>query len=87
MTKYSVEIKQSAQKELDALDDSQFARVDRKILALSDNPRPGGSRKLQGYKDAWRIRVGDYRVIYIIDDTRKTVVVTRIAHRKEAYGR
>ena len=64
-----------------------FARVDRKILALSASPRPTGYKKLKGYKDVWRIRVADYRVIYIIDDAGKMIVITRITHRKEAYER
>jgi mRNA interferase RelE/StbE len=50
MLKYSLEIKQSAQKELDALDDALFTRIDRKILALADNPRPAGCKKLKGTK-------------------------------------
>ncbi len=85
MVKYSLEIKQSAQKELDALDDALFTRVDRKILALAENPRPSGCKKLKGYKDQWRVRVGDWRVLYIIDDAAKLVTITRIAHRREAY--
>ncbi len=85
MSKYSVEIKPSAQKELDALDDPLFARIDRKILALSDNPRPTGCKKLRGYRDLWRIRAGDRRVVYIIDDDAKIVTVTRIAHRRDVY--
>lgn len=85
MANYSLEIKQSAQKELDALDDALFNRIDRKILALSDNPRPAGCKKLKGYKDQWRVRVGDYRVIYVIDDTTRTVSLTRVAHRREVY--
>ena len=85
MANYSVEIKQSAQRELDALDDSLFARIDRKILALSDNPRPSGCKKLRGYRDLWRIRVGDWRVVYMIDDAAKTVSVMRIAHRRHVY--
>ncbi len=85
MVKYSLEIKQSAQKELDVLDDAVFTRIDRKILALADNPRPAGCKKLKGYKDQWRVRVGDRRVMYIIDDAAKLVSVTRIAHRREVY--
>jgi mRNA interferase RelE/StbE len=63
VVKYSLEIVHSAQKELDALDDPLFARIDRKILALADDPRPVGSKKLKGYKDSWRIGVGDWRVV------------------------
>ena len=85
MVKYSLEIKQSAQKELDALDETLFTRIDRKILALADNPRPAGCKKLRGYKDQWRIRVGDWRVVYIIDGAAKLITVTRIAHRREVY--
>jgi len=84
--RYSLEIAESAQKELDALDDPLFSRVDRKILALVASPRPVGCKKLKGYKDHWRIRIGDHRVIYIIDDGAKAVRVTRIAHRREVYG-
>jgi mRNA interferase RelE/StbE len=85
VVKYSLEIKLSAQKELDALADDLFTRIDRKILALANNPRPAGCKKLKGYKDQWRIRVGDWRVVYIISDATKVVSVTRIAHRREVY--
>jgi mRNA interferase RelE/StbE len=85
VAEYSLEIKQSAQKELDALDDALFSRIDRRILALAGNPRPAGCKKLKGYKDQWRVRAGDWRVIYIIDDAAKLVSVTRIAHRREVY--
>lgn len=85
MGKYSLEIKPSAAQELDALDHALFARIDRKIRALAEDPRPQGCKKLRGYKDQWRIRVGDWRVVYIIDDEAKRVSVTRVAHRREVY--
>jgi mRNA interferase RelE/StbE len=85
VVKYSLEIKQSAQKELDALDDTLFTRIDRKILALAGSPRTAGCKKLKGYKNHWRIRVGEWRVVYIIDDSAKLVNVTRVAHRREVY--
>jgi mRNA interferase RelE/StbE len=85
VAKYSLEIKASAQRELDALDETLFGRIDRRILTLAENPRPARCKKLQGYKDQWRIRVGDWRVLYIIDDARKLVSITRIAHRREVY--
>jgi mRNA interferase RelE/StbE len=85
VARYSLEIKQSAQKELNALDDALFTRIDRKILVLADNPRPAGCKKLRGYKDQWRLRAGDWRVVYIVDDAAKLVTITRIAHRREVY--
>ncbi len=85
MAKYALQIKQSAQRELDALDDALFGRIDRKILALADTPRPVGCKKLKGHRDQWRVRIGDWRVVYIIDDLDQVVNVTRIAHRREVY--
>ena len=85
MVRYTLEIKPSAQKELDALDDTVFKRIDRKILALADNPRPTGCKKLKGFKDQWRIRIGDWRVLYIIGAETKTVTVMHVAHRREVY--
>jgi mRNA interferase RelE/StbE len=82
---YRVELKPSALKELEALPDTVLARVVRKMDALGDAPRPAGCKKLKGYRDQWRIRVGDWRVVYIIDDAAKLVSVTRIAHRREVY--
>jgi len=85
VAKYSLEIKHSVQRELDALDDALFKRIDPKILALADNPRPAGCKKLKGYRDQWRIRVGNWRVVYLIDDASKLVIITRVAHRREVY--
>ena len=85
MPSYSIKIKPSAAKELDALSDTLFARIDRRIIALADNPRPAGCQKLKGYKDQWRIRVGDYRVVYTIDDARLLVEITRVRHRRDVY--
>jgi mRNA interferase RelE/StbE len=53
--------------------------------ALRLTPRPAGCKKLKGYKDQWRVRVGDWRVVYIIDDPAKLVSITRIGHRREVY--
>ena len=85
MANYSLEIKHSAQKELDALDDFVFRRIDRKILALADNPRPPGCKKLRAYSDHWRIRIGNWRVVYLINDEDKLVTITRVAHRRQVY--
>ena len=85
MARYALEIKPSARKELEKLSDTLIVRMAPKIDGLAADPRPSGSRKLRGYKDIWRIRVGDYRVVYIVDDDRKMVSVTRIAHRRDVY--
>jgi mRNA interferase RelE/StbE len=82
---FSVEIKPPARKELERLGDRLLARVMVKIEGLENTPRPPGCKKLKGCKDQWRIRVGDYRIIYIVDDSRKLVSVTRIRHRSEVY--
>jgi mRNA interferase RelE/StbE len=82
---YTVEVKPPARKELEVLPDNVLARVVRKLEALGDTPRPAGCKKLKGYKDQWRVRVGDWRVVYIVDDAAKLVSVTRIAHRREVY--
>ena len=85
MTSYSVEFKPSARKELDSLSDPLSMRIIEKIDTLSHTPRPSGCKQLKGYKDLWRIRIGDWRVIYIIDDKAKLISIASIAHRSEAY--
>ena len=87
MGDYSVEVKPPARKELEALPANVLARVVRKMDSLRDTPRPAGCRKLKGYKDQWRVRVGDWRVVYIIDDAATLISITRIAHRREVYER
>ena len=85
MPEYRVTLKSSAEKEFLRLPDSVSARILPRIKALATDPRPRGSKKLSGGNDEWRIRVGDYRVVFTIDDEEKRVRVTRIAHRREVY--
>lgn len=85
MPEYRVALKSSAEKELLRLPDPILARIFPKIEALTANPRPFGSKKLHGSRDLWRIRVGDYRAIYAIDDKAQTIHVMRIAHRRDVY--
>jgi mRNA interferase RelE/StbE len=87
VSSYSVEVKPPARKELEALPDNVLARVLQKMDSLRSAPRPAGCKKLKGYKDQWRVRVGDWRVVYIIDDAAKLISITRIAHRGEVYER
>jgi len=82
---YRVGIKRSARKELAALPVGIRRRVDAALLALADEPRPPGTHKLAGSKDLWRIRVGDYRVVYTVRDELLLVLVVKVAHRREVY--
>ena len=82
---YELEIKSSARKELAALPDQVQRRIDAAILSLTERPRPRGAVKLAGRDNLWRVRAGDYRIIYRIEDDRLVVLVVRIAHRREAY--
>jgi len=82
---YSVGYESAARKELGKLDKQVARRVARAIFALGTNPRPAGCRRLVGYDDLWRIRIGDYRVIYTIKDAGLIVLALRIAHRSEVY--
>jgi mRNA interferase RelE/StbE len=59
--------------------------VIRKVESLANDLRPTGCKKLKGYRDQWRIRIGDWRVVFIVDDAAKLVSVTRIAPRREVY--
>jgi len=82
---YSVDLMPQAQKDLDGFSGKLLSRFEETILGLYDDPRPHNAKKLAGSGSRWRIRVGDYRVLYEIDDTRKIVKVYRIAHRREVY--
>jgi mRNA interferase RelE/StbE len=81
---YRILIRSSAEKEMDALPQSIHKRISTKILALQMDPRPIGTKKLEGI-EGYRLRVGDYRVIYTIDDRSRSITVTLVAHRREAY--
>ena len=82
---FEVLLERSAERDLRRLSDPIHSRIIRAISALSKNPRPPGCRKLTGSENDWRIRVGDYRVIYEIADTDQIVRINRVRHRKEVY--
>ncbi len=85
MATYRIDIKPSAAKELSSLPVVDQKRIATKIDALAANPRMEGSQKLAGAEDLYRIRSGDYRVIYQVQDRHVIVLVVRIAHRREVY--
>jgi len=82
---YAVHLKRSAEKELEDLPDHVHDRIVKRLLALEENPRPRGVRKLRDRTGEYRLRVGDYRVLYVVDDTAHVVEVIAIRHRREAY--
>jgi mRNA interferase RelE/StbE len=85
VAEYRLALTESAIKELTRLRVSAVERITARIGKLAGDPRPSGCKKLKGGVNEWRIRIGDYRGIYAIEDSKKTVDVTRIAHRKDAY--
>jgi mRNA interferase RelE/StbE len=82
---YEIYLERAAERDLRKLSAETFHRIIPRIHALADNPRPPGCRKLAGSDNDWRIRIGDYRVIYEIDDTASNVRIFRVRHRREAY--
>lgn len=82
---YKVLLERSAEKDLRRLAHDLHDRIIAAIQKLSQNPRPAGCRKLAGTENDWRIRVGDYRVIYEIADVIRVVRVHRVRHRREVY--
>ena len=82
---YEIYIERKAERDLKKLELDIFHRVISNIKTLSKNPKPPGSRKITGSKNDWRVRVGNYRIIYEVDDRAKTVKVMRIRHRRDVY--
>ena len=83
---YSIVITSSAEKDLRRLDRSIKNRVTVAILALADDPRPPGCIKVKSEEGVWRIRVGEYRVAYTVDDQAKVVTVVRVGPRGDFYN-
>jgi mRNA interferase RelE/StbE len=81
---YTVRIKRSAEKEMDRLSDRVFRRMTQAILALESDPRPRGSKRLRGVQD-YRLRVGQYRVLYSVDEGERVVVISAVGHRRDVY--
>ncbi len=84
MEKYKIEIKKSAVKEIENLARKDIRAVLDKIAAFANNPRPAGVKKLSG-QEKYRIRCGDYRILYSIEDDVLIVYVVKVGHRKDVY--
>jgi len=82
---YLVVDQPAAERDLAKLPRDVLRRVDDRIRTLAENPRPPGSEKLKGAEDLYRVRVGDYRILYRIDDKARVVRIARVRHRRDAY--
>ncbi|MCY7344616.1 MAG: type II toxin-antitoxin system RelE/ParE family toxin [Pyrinomonadaceae bacterium] len=82
---FKVSITNRAEKDLKRLERSTKNRVITSISSLAEEPRPAGCRKIQSEEGVWRIRVGDWRIAYIIDVLNQEITIIRIAHRREFY--
>ncbi len=85
MARYSIEISRTAEKQLKKVRRDDQRRIIEAILSLADDPHPMGSRKLMGYDDVFRIRVGQYRVLYSVSGKKLIVIVLKIGNRKDVY--
>lgn len=85
MADYEVVFVRAARRELEALPDELGERILARIRPLARTPRPSGAKKLKGESNLWRIRVGDYRVVYEIHDKIRAVEISYIRHRRDVY--
>jgi mRNA interferase RelE/StbE len=85
--RYRVEISAAATRQLASLQPAFQVRIKAKVLALADNPRPPGAAKIVGTRASWRIRIGDHRVIYEVQDEVLLVLVIKVGHRRQVYQR
>jgi mRNA interferase RelE/StbE len=85
MATYEIEVSSTAEGQLRKLSSTDRLRVLRAIVGLGENPRPVGCRKLSGFDDVFRIRVGRFRVLYAVEDRRLVVIVLKVGDRKDVY--
>jgi len=85
MASYEIEISRTAERQLGKAAEENQLRVVRAVMVLAGQPRPRGSRKLTGYDDVFRIRVGRFRVLYSVSDARLVILVLKIGHRSDVY--
>ena len=86
MATYEVQISRTAERQLGRLDRTTRGRVAAAMFALAENPRPRGCRKLLGYDDVFRVRVGTYRLLYSVSDDAVVIVILKVGHRRDVYG-
>ena len=81
---YQVELRRSVQKSLEKIQTQERLKIISALLELEQNPRPRGIEKIRGV-ELWRIREGDYRIVFSIDDNEKMITIVRIGHRRDIY--
>ena len=84
---YRVFIPRRISKRIERFSPGDFERVTGTILALGTKPKPPGRKKMQGRRNEWRVRVGDYRIVCEVDDNAQTVTITAVGHRRDVYRR
>jgi mRNA interferase RelE/StbE len=85
VAEYTITFARSARRELEELDAPLIQRILPRVEALAKEPRPRGCRKLRGESNLWRIRIGEYRVVYAVYDERQLVDIIAVRHRSKAY--
>ncbi len=85
MKRYNIVFSKRAEKDIQKLSARVVEKIIPEIIALADNPRPIGCKKLKGYTDLWRIKIGDYRVIYSVEDVILLVDIREVGNRKDIY--
>ncbi len=85
MEMYKVKFSKTGERDLQRLTNPLYERIKKKILSLKKDSRPRGTKKMKSEVDRFRIRIGNYRILYGIDDQNQVVTIYRIAHRSEAY--
>lgn len=85
MASYEIEVSRTAEKQIRRLSKQDQVRVLRAVLDLATAPRPRGCRKLRGYREVYRIRVGTCRVLYSIEKKRVLIIILKVGQRKDAY--
>jgi mRNA interferase RelE/StbE len=83
--KYKIQLKRSVVKALKSLPRREIKKIGKKIDSLGQNPVPKDSKKIKGEKDLYRVRVGDYRILYFFQNLALTILVIRVGHRKDIY--
>ena len=85
MASYRIEVSATAERQIRKLPRADQLRVVRAVQALSTDPRPPGCRKLSGYEDVFRVRIGRYRVLYSIEGRRLVIIILKVGDRKDIY--